>query len=197
MAVSSMTGFARAAGSGGRGVGRSSSRASTPRAWTSGLRMPAPFDRVEAEARARLAKALARGTCFGTLVRPARGRRDRSANRRGGARIDRRRGARGGRAKPGLRLRPWTDCWPCAGWWRRSRRATTRRSIAAACAGALASVDEAVAALAAARRGEGEALASLLTKGSRPSPRWSRPPTPIRRAGPRRCASGSRRAFRR
>ena len=31
------------------------------------LRMPAPFDRVETEARTRLAKALARGTCFATL----------------------------------------------------------------------------------------------------------------------------------
>ena len=30
--------------------------------------MPAPFDRVESEARARLAKALARGTCFATLT---------------------------------------------------------------------------------------------------------------------------------
>jgi uncharacterized protein YicC (UPF0701 family) len=32
------------------------------------LRMPAPFDRAEGEARARLAKTLARGTCFGTLT---------------------------------------------------------------------------------------------------------------------------------
>ena len=30
--------------------------------------MPAPFDRAEGEARARLAKALARGTCFATLT---------------------------------------------------------------------------------------------------------------------------------
>ena len=32
------------------------------------LKMPPPFDRVEAEARARLGKALARGTCFATLT---------------------------------------------------------------------------------------------------------------------------------
>src|SRR5208283_3297223 len=32
------------------------------------LRMPPPFDRVEAEARTRLAKTLARGTCFATLT---------------------------------------------------------------------------------------------------------------------------------
>ena len=65
----------------------------------------------------------------------------------------------------------------------------------AACAGALASVDEAIAALTAARRWRARRSPRCSTTGSRPSRRWSRPPTPIRRAGRRRCASASPRAF--
>ena len=41
--------------------------ASTPRAWTSACACPRPSIGRKAEARARLAKALARGTCFATL----------------------------------------------------------------------------------------------------------------------------------
>ena len=44
------------------------------------LRMPAPFDRVEAEARARLGKALHRGTCFAAWPPSARARRRRRAS---------------------------------------------------------------------------------------------------------------------
>src|SRR5450755_51474 len=75
MSLSSMTGFARASG------------ASEPYRWVFELksvnakgldlrlRVPPSFDRIEGEARARLGRALARGTCFATL----------SAQREGGA----------------------------------------------------------------------------------------------------------------
>src|SRR6185312_2458938 len=68
MAVSSMTGFARAAGGTGRWRWTFELKSVNAKGLDLRLRMPAPFDRVETEARARLAKALKRGTCFGTLV---------------------------------------------------------------------------------------------------------------------------------
>ncbi|MGB3582492.1 MAG: YicC/YloC family endoribonuclease, partial [Roseiarcus sp.] len=67
MAVSSMTGFARAAGSGGTWRWTFELKTVNAKGLDIRLRMPAPFDRAEVEARARLAKALARGTCFATL----------------------------------------------------------------------------------------------------------------------------------
>ena len=162
------------------------------------LRMPAALrPRRKAEARARLAKALARGTCFATLS----AQREGATAARGSIwrrSIDRRRRRAPRRPRPGSRRRRWTDSSPCAASLRRSSRATTRRAVSAACAGALASLDEAIAALASARRWEGAALAAVLKREARaPSPRWSRPPTPTRRAGRRRCASGLPRASRR
>ncbi len=62
MAVSSMTGFARAAGSGGTWRWTFELKSVNAKGLDIRLRMPAPFDRAEGEARARLAKALARGT---------------------------------------------------------------------------------------------------------------------------------------
>jgi len=61
MAVSSMTGFARAAGSGGTWRWTFELKSVNAKGLDIRLRMPAPFDRAEGEARARLAKALARG----------------------------------------------------------------------------------------------------------------------------------------
>ena len=67
MSVSSMTGFARAAGSGGTWRWTFELKTVNAKGLDIRLRMPAPFDRAEGEARTRLAKALARGTCFATL----------------------------------------------------------------------------------------------------------------------------------
>ena len=67
MAVSSMTGFARAAGSGGTWRWTFELKTVNAKGLDIRLRMPPPFDRAEGEARTRLAKALARGTCFATL----------------------------------------------------------------------------------------------------------------------------------
>src|SRR6478609_6505188 len=66
-AVSSMTGFARAAGSGGAWRWIFELKTVNAKGLDIRLRMPAPFDRAEGEARARLARALGRGTCFATL----------------------------------------------------------------------------------------------------------------------------------
>ena len=67
MSVSSMTGFARAAGSSGLWRWAFELKTVNAKGLDIRLRMPAPFDRVETEARGRLAKALARGTCFANL----------------------------------------------------------------------------------------------------------------------------------
>ena len=163
MAVSSMTGFARAAGSSGSWRWAFELKSVNAKGLDLRLRMPAPFDRVETEARARLAKALARGTCFGALT----------AQREGAAieaRIDRSVlesiavAAREAAAKAGLAPPTMDGLLALRGVVETADAADDEASIAAACAGALASVDEAVAALAAARRSEGEALAALLSE---------------------------------
>src|SRR5271165_5888625 len=68
MAVSSMTGFARAGGSSCPWRWVFEIKSVNAKGLDLRLRMPPPFDRAEAEARSRLAKALARGTCFATLT---------------------------------------------------------------------------------------------------------------------------------
>ena len=163
MPVSSMTGFARSSGSSGPWRWAFELRTVNAKGLDLRLRMPAPFDRVETEARARLAKALARGTCFGALT----------AQREGAAieaRIDRAAlesiaaAAREAAAKAGLPPPTMDGLLALRGVVETADAADDEASIAAACAGALVSVDEAVAALAAARRSEGEALAALLSE---------------------------------
>ena len=123
--------------------------------------MPAPFDRVETEARTRLAKALARGTCFATL----------SAQREGATtrvRIDQAAlesiavAARAAAVKAGLAPPTMDGLLTLRGVLEAADIEDDEAAVNAACAGALASLDEAIAALTAARRGEGGALAHLL-----------------------------------
>jgi uncharacterized protein (TIGR00255 family) len=163
MPVSSMTGFARSTGSSGPWRWAFELKSVNAKGLDLRLRMPAPFDRVETEARARLAKALARGTCFGALT----------AQREGAAieaRIDRAAlesiavAAREAAAKAGLAPPTMDGLLALPGVVETADAADDDASIAAACGGALASVDEAIAALAAARRREGEALAALLSE---------------------------------
>ena len=163
MPVSSMTGFARSSGSSGPWRWAFELKSVNAKGLDLRLRMPAPFDRVETEARARLAKALARGTCFGALT----------AQREGAAieaRIDRAAlesiaaAAREAAAKAGLTPPTMDGLLALRGVVETADAADDDASIAAACGGALASVDEAIAALAAARRREGEALAALLSE---------------------------------
>ncbi len=161
MAVSSMTGFARAAGA--NGVWRWAFELKTVNAkgLDVRLRMAPPFDRVEAEARQRLGKALARGTCFATL----------SAQREGSAsapRIDEAAlaalaaAAYAAAEKAGLAPPTMDGLLAVRGVVEVAEAEDDEASVVAACAGALASLDEALIALAAARRAEGEALGRVM-----------------------------------
>jgi uncharacterized protein (TIGR00255 family) len=162
MAVMSMTGFARAAGSSAPWRWAFELKTVNAKGLDLRLRMPAPFDRVETEARARLAKALARGTCFGTL-----------AVQREGAAIEAHidavalesiaAAARDAAQKAGLAPPTMDGLLALRGVVETAEAGDDEASIAAACVGALKSVDEAIAALSAVRRGEGKALAALLS----------------------------------
>jgi uncharacterized protein (TIGR00255 family) len=161
MSVSSMTGFARAAGSSGPWRWAFELKSVNAKGLDLRLRMPAPFDRVETEARARLAKALARGTCFANL----------SARREGttaAAQIDLAAlesiavAARAAAGKAGLAPPTMDGLLAVRGVFDTGEVEDDEAAVNVACAGALASLDEAIAALIAARRGEGAALAHLL-----------------------------------
>jgi uncharacterized protein (TIGR00255 family) len=161
MSVSSMTGFARAAGSSGPWRWAFELKSVNAKGLDLRLRMPAPFDRVETEARARLAKALARGTCFANL----------SARREGttaAAQIDLAAlesiavAARAAAGKAGLAPPTMDGLLAVRGVFDTGEVEDDEAAVNVACAGALASLDEAIAALIAARRGEGAALAHVL-----------------------------------
>jgi len=163
MSVSSMTGFARAAGSSGPWRWAFELKSVNAKGLDLRLRMPAPFDRVETDARARLAKALARGTCFGALL----------VQREGAtieARIDRMAlesiaaATREAAGKAGLAPPTMDGLLALRGVVETIETGDDEASVATACAGALLSLDEAIAALVAARRREGEALGALLSE---------------------------------
>ena len=162
-AVSSMTGFARAAGSGGTWRWTFELKTVNAKGLDIRLRMAAPFDRAEGEARTRLAKALARGTCFATL----------SSQREGATaavRIDLAAlesiavAARAAAVKAGLAAPTMDGLLALRGVLESADVEDDEAAVNAACAGALASLDEAIAALTAARQTEGKALAALLTE---------------------------------
>jgi uncharacterized protein (TIGR00255 family) len=161
MAVSSMTGFARAAGSSGGWRWAFEIKSVNAKGLDLRLRMPPPFDRVEADFRARLAKALARGTCFATLT----------AQREGAAitaRIDQAAlgtiaaVARTAAEKAGLAPPTMDGLLALRGVVETVEAADDEAQVNAACAGALASLDEALVALGAMRGTEGKALAAVL-----------------------------------
>jgi uncharacterized protein (TIGR00255 family) len=161
--ISSMTGFARAQG------------ALAPWRWTIEikcvnakgldlrLRAPVGFDRIEAEARARLAKALSRGTVFANI----------SATREGAtvtARIDvallaevaaaaRQAAERFGLAPPTL-----DGLLAVRGVVETVEAVDDEAALAAAAQAMLITLDEAIAAAVAARRSEGEALRKVLAE---------------------------------
>ncbi len=161
MAVNSMTGFARAAGVAGGWSFAFEVKSVNAKGLDIRLRMPAPFDRVEAEARAKLAAALKRGTCFATLT----AHREQSAS---APRIDEAAlaalasAARAAAAKAGLAPPTMDGLIGVRGVVEVAEAAEDDASIAAACGGALTSLEEALKALGAARRAEGEALAKVL-----------------------------------
>jgi len=161
MAVNSMTGFARAAGSSGAWRWAFEVKSVNAKGLDLRLRMPSPFDRVEAEARARLAKALARGTCFATLTAQREGASS-------AARIDQAAlasiasAASAAAAAAGLAPPTMDGLLGVRGIVEIAEAEDDEAAVAAACAGALASLDQALAALGEVRRAEGEALALIL-----------------------------------
>ena len=161
MAVNSMTGFARAASASGPWRWAFELKSVNAKGLDLRLRMPAPFDRVEPEARAILMRGLSRGTCFATLTvqRDAGAvaiRIDQAALQTIAA-VARTAAERVGLAPPTmdglLALRGVADVMEAG---------DDEQTAASACATALASLSEALAALGAARRAEGEKLAAVL-----------------------------------
>ena len=161
MAVNSMTGFARATGAAGAWRWAFEVKTVNAKGLDIRVKMPPPFDRVEAEARARLAKVLARGTCFASLTPQREGsasapRIDEAALAALAA------AARAAADKAGLAPPTMDGLLAVRGVVEISEAEEDEAAVAAACAAALASLDEALAALAAARRTEGEALAAVM-----------------------------------
>jgi uncharacterized protein (TIGR00255 family) len=163
MSLSSMTGFARASGARDPYRWVFELKSVNAKGLDLRLRTPLGFDRIEGEARAKLARALARGTCFATLT----------VQREGGAPQARvnmpalaaivsavKEAAEGtGLAPPTLdgilAIRGVVDVVEAG---------DDEPTLAAACAGALDTLDEAIGALVAARRAEGAALAAILNE---------------------------------
>ena len=163
MSLTSMTGFARAVGAEGPWRWTVELKCVNAKGLDLRLRLPPAFDRIEADARARLSRALARGTCFATI----------SAQREGAgveARVDaavlakiiaaaREAGETFGLAPPTMdgviAVRGVVDL---------VESADDEATMARVCAGALASLDEAIAGLTQARRTEGAALQAVLNE---------------------------------
>ena len=160
MAVMSMTGFARAAGASGPWRWAFELKSVNAKGLDLRLRMPPPFDRVEPEARARLAKALARGTCSATLTVQraaiAAARIDEAALGSIAA------AARAAAETAGLAPPTMDGLLSLRGVVEIAEAEEDEAAVMAACACALASLDEALAALGEARRTEGAALAAVL-----------------------------------
>jgi uncharacterized protein (TIGR00255 family) len=161
MALNSMTGFARAAGSSGAWRWAFELKSVNAKGLDLRLRMPPPFDRVETAARAQLAKSLMRGTCFATLT----ARRESAAS---AARIDEpalaaiAAATRATAEAAGLAPPTMDGLLAVRGVVEIFEAEDDETALEAACAGALASLGEALSALVAARRVEGEALGALL-----------------------------------
>ncbi len=161
MAVSSMTGFARAAGSSGAWRWAFEVKTVNAKGLDLRLRMPPPFDRVESEARARLAKALARGTCFATLIAQREGASS-AARINEAALASVAAATRAAAEAEGLAPPTMDGLLGVRGVVEVSEAEDGEAAIATACAGVLAGLDEALASLGEVRRVEGEALAAVL-----------------------------------
>ena len=163
MSLSSMTGFARAQGGHGAWRWTVEIKCVNAKGLDLRLRTPAGFDRIEQEARARLAKALSRGTVFATLA----------AVREGAsvtARIDatllaeiagtaRQAAERFGLAPPSL-----DGLLAVRGVVETVETSDDEATLAATAEAMLETLDAAISAVVAARRGEGEALRKVLAE---------------------------------
>jgi uncharacterized protein (TIGR00255 family) len=163
MSLTSMTGFARVAGALGPWRWTVEIKCVNAKGLDLRLRLPSGLDRMEAEARARISKALARGACFATI----------SASREGAAaqaRLDLAAldeivtAARAAAAKAGLAPPTMDGVLAVRGVVEIVEAVDDEASFAAVCAGALESLEAAIAALVVSRRLEGAALHAILAE---------------------------------
>jgi uncharacterized protein (TIGR00255 family) len=163
MSLSSMTGFARAQGALGAWRWTVEIKCVNAKGLDLRLRAPGGFDRIEAEARARLAKALSRGTVFANI----------SATREGAsvtAHIDAAllaeiaTAARQAAERFGLSPPTLDGLLAVRGIVETVEAGDDEATLAATAAAMLATLDEAITALVAARRSEGEALRKVLAE---------------------------------
>ena len=161
MSLSSMTGFARAIGAEGPYRWVVELKSVNAKALDLRLRTPPGFDRIEAEARLRLGRALARGACFATL----NARRDGASSE---VRINREAlgaviaAAKDAALEAGLEPPTIDGVLAVRGVVEVGEANDDEEALAAACAGVLESLDEAIGALVGMRRSEGAALAAIL-----------------------------------
>jgi uncharacterized protein (TIGR00255 family) len=161
MSLTSMTGFSRAAGALGPWRWTVEIKCVNAKGLDLRLRLPPGFDRIESEARARLAKALARGACFATVTAQREGAGAR-ARLDLGALEEIIAAARAAATKAGLAPPTMDGVLAVRGVVEVVEAADDDASFAAVCAGALDSLDLAIAALVASRRAEGAALTAIL-----------------------------------
>jgi len=161
MDLASMTGFARAQGSLGAWRWTVEIKCVNAKGLDLRLRVPPGFDRIEAEARARLAKVLVRGTVFATL---AASREGASVAPRVNKDLLGQLAAMGKRAAAEFGLAPPTldGLMSLRGVVDLDGPIEDEAETAAVAAAMLRTFDEAVAATVAARRSEGAALRKIL-----------------------------------
>jgi len=161
MSLSSMTGFARTTGSSGPYRWTVELKSVNARGLDLRLRIAPGFDRIESEARSRLAGALSRGTCFAALS--AQRDNDMPHVRINAPALTALAAAAGAAAKSADLAPPTIDgLLAVRGIVDVIDAADDEATLADACAGALASFGEAVDALVASRRSEGAALSLVL-----------------------------------
>jgi uncharacterized protein (TIGR00255 family) len=163
MTLASMTGFARAQGAANGWRWTLEIKCVNAKGLDLRLRIPAAFERIEPEARARLGKALARGTVFVNL----------SATREGAgvtARVDEAllgevaAAAKAAAERFGLAPPTLDGLLAVRGVIETQEAGDDEATTAAVAAAMLASLDEAVAAVQTARRAEGEALRKVMAE---------------------------------
>ena len=163
MTLASMTGFSRAFASRGAWRWTVELKCVNAKGLDLRLRVPSPFDRIEAEGRARLAKILARGTCFASIDAKREGTTAR-------ARIDTdlleniAGAARAAAEKFGLAPPTLDGLLGVRGVVEVVEASDEEAEIAAVAAAILVSFDDATAALVTSRRAEGTAIAAVLSQ---------------------------------
>jgi uncharacterized protein (TIGR00255 family) len=161
MALTSMTGFARAVGALGPWRWTVELKCVNAKGLDLRLRVPQGLERIEGEARARLSKALARGTCFASIA----AQRDGAGSE---ARVDAPAlaaivvAAREAAAAAGLAPPTMDGVLAVRGIVEIAEAGDDEATMTAVCAGALSSLDVALAALSVSRAAEGAALQAVL-----------------------------------